>query len=82
MKGIVLACFTILGSVANTPPTSFHKIIFSAFIAAPTKQAVVSVPPRPRVVVLPSFVIPVKPGITIISFILDILSFMFFSESL
>jgi hypothetical protein len=82
MKGIVLAFFIILGSADKTPPTSFHRIILEARSAAPIKQAVVSVPPRPSVVTSPFFVFPVKPEITIISFILEILSLIFFSEIL
>src|SRR6266851_2939729 len=58
------ADFTILGSAVKMPSTSVKISQLSAFSAAASATAVVSDPPRPRVVTSRSSVTPWKPATT------------------
>ena len=52
------------GSADRMPSTSFHTCTSSNSAAAPTRLAVRSLPPLPRVVMLPSSSLPMKPVMT------------------
>jgi len=64
MAGMGLASGTRLGSAVSTPSTSVQICTSSASRASPSRVALVSDPPRPRVVVLPSGAAPRNPWVT------------------
>ena len=55
------ASFTILGSVEKIPATSVQISNVSAFTASANNAAEKSLPPLPKVVVLPNTSDPIKP---------------------
>ncbi len=75
----------IFGSPDIMPSASVTSTIWSAFNASAKMNAVVSLPPLPKVVILPSLVLPTNPamtGIVPFSTIGRMHSLMFFSHSL
>ncbi len=54
MRSILRAVLQMFGSVVYTPSTSVKISHAAAPMAAATATALVSLPPRPRVVMLPS----------------------------
>ena len=64
ISGSVFGLATIFGSPDIIPSASVTNATSSALRASDRINAVVSLPPRPSVVILPSKVLPMKPAIT------------------